>query len=71
MRKAHVKPLPLLITNDWVGALKKANAEYSDPASLTASLTQQLQNAVLQLEAKQSEVVVGMSDYSTPDHRAA
>ncbi|KAG2003313.1 hypothetical protein CC2G_003924 [Coprinopsis cinerea AmutBmut pab1-1] len=43
------------------GALKKANTEYTDPTSLNASLAEQLQTAILQLEAKQSEVIVAKS----------
>lgn len=41
--------------------LKKSDAELSDPTAVTNSLAEQLQTAILQVEAKQSENAIGMS----------
>ncbi|TFK20519.1 hypothetical protein FA15DRAFT_673418 [Coprinopsis marcescibilis] len=47
--------------NTVEGTLKKVSADFSDPASLTSSLAEQLQSAILQLEATQSEAAVAKS----------
>ncbi|RXW20181.1 hypothetical protein EST38_g5679 [Candolleomyces aberdarensis] len=43
------------------GNLKKSEAEFSDPAAVTTSLAEQLQTSILQLEAKQSELMIAKS----------